>query len=142
MAEDYKPKTAQDNVNALGPLVTDLENAKRAKEEGVLHEGFVGYEEALKNYESRSDVETLEQRLAREVGPDFETAHFARETGVLLGRDDKVLDEDDPVKAAEDSAKRVEESEQWKRDQAAHTADKAAEHNEATVVKNDDEDDK
>ena len=140
MAKDYKPKTAQDNVNALGPLVTDLENKKRADEEGVLHEGFVGYEEALKNYESRSDVETLEQRLAREVGPDFEAAHFAREKGVLLGADDKVLDEDDPVKAKEDSAKRVKESEQFKRDQAKHTADKVAEHNEATTVEHKDDD--
>lgn len=141
MAEDYKPVTAQDAVNELGPLATDLENKKRAEDEGVQHEAFVGYEEALKNYESRSDVETLEQRLAREVGPSFDVAHFAREKGVLLGRDDKSLDSD-PVKAKEESAKRVEEAEQAKRDQAAHTAEVAEKHNEPTVLETGDNEEK
>lgn len=135
MADDYKPVTAQDRVGALGPLVTDLENDKRAQEEGVTEPGFVGYEDALKNYESRTDVETLEQRLAREVGPTFETARFARETGVLLGHDDKALEErKDPVKAKVARKKRVEESADFSGEQAAHTADVAGEHNEATKI--------
>ena len=141
MANDYKPVTAQDKASTLGSLVTDLENEKRAADEGVLHEAFVGYEEALDNYQSRSDVETLEQRLAREVGPEFAAAHFARERGVLLGGDDKALEaNEDPVKASEDSKKRVEESEKFKRSQAKATGDHAAEFNEPTELEYPDDD--
>lgn len=40
---------------------------------------------ALVNYEARDDVETLENRRAREVSADFETAHAAsaNATGVI-----------------------------------------------------------
>lgn len=141
MAEDYKPVTAQDRANEVGPLLSDLENEKRAKDEGVTAAPYVGYEEALKNYESRSDVETLEQRLAREVGPSFDAAHFARQRGVVLGADDKTLDEDqDSVKAKQESSERVEESEQFKRDQAGHTADEAEDRNESTKLEYPDND--
>ena len=141
MANDYKPKTAQDNASGLGSLVTDLENDKRAADEGVLHEAFVGYEEALDNYQSRSDVETLEQRLAREVGPEFATAHFARERGVLLGGDDKALEaNEDPVQASLDAKERVKESDEWKREQRKATGDHAAEFNEPTELEYPDDD--
>jgi len=67
MAKDeYKPVTAQDAIAGFGPLSTDVENAKKAEEAGVVSAAYVDYEKALKNYESRTDIETLEQRLARE----------------------------------------------------------------------------
>lgn len=139
MAEDYKPVTAHDNAQGIGPLASDLESEKRAKDEGVTSPAYVGYEEALKNYESRSDVETLEQRLAREVGPSFDAAQFARERGVLLGADDKEL-EDDPVKAKDDAAKRVEEASKAKAKQAKKTAADAEKHNEPTKAPSNDDD--
>ena len=76
---EYKPRTAQDNIAGFGPLSTDVENKKKAEEAGVVDVAYVGYEEALKNYESRSDIETLEQRLAREVGRTFEEGAIVRE---------------------------------------------------------------
>lgn len=76
MAE-YKPKTSQDVVAPhLDPLAD--EDAKRAADAGVKDSAFVDYEDALHNYESRSDVETLAARRAREGGWKFEDAAFRR----------------------------------------------------------------
>jgi hypothetical protein len=94
MAEyEYKPKTSQDVVAPhLDPLAD--EDAKRAKEAGVKDSAFVDYEDALKNYESRSDVETLAARRAREGGWKFEDAAFRRSaekdelTGGVVTSDD------------------------------------------------------
>ncbi len=76
MAE-YKPKTSQDVV---APHLDALEgeDAKRAEEAGVKDSAFVDYEDALHNYENRSDVETLAARRAREGGWKFEDAAFRR----------------------------------------------------------------
>jgi hypothetical protein len=78
MAEyEYKPKTSQDVVAPhLDPLAD--EDAKRAEDAGVKDSAFVDYEEALHNYESRPDVETLAARRAREGGWKFEDAAFRR----------------------------------------------------------------
>lgn len=78
MAEyEYKPKTSQDVVAPhLDPLAD--EDAKRAEEAGVKDSAFVDYEDALHNYESRPDVETLAARRAREGGWKFEDAAFRR----------------------------------------------------------------
>lgn len=81
MANDYKPVTAQDAIAPFEPLSSDVEAKERAEKAGVLHAGYVDYEKALENYESRSDVETLEARLARENGGTFGAASFVRETG-------------------------------------------------------------
>lgn len=80
MANEYKPVTAQDAIADLGPLATDEENKKKAEDAGVVSAAYVDYEKALKNYESRSDIETLEQRLARENGGTFGAAKHVRET--------------------------------------------------------------
>lgn len=88
---DYKPVTAAD---AVQPYVDDNDNeaAELAEQEGVVAAAFVDYEKALKNYESRSDVETLEARRAREAGTSFESARFRRdanadEAGLLSAKD-------------------------------------------------------
>jgi hypothetical protein len=74
---DYKPKTSQDVVAPhLDPLAD--EDAKRAADAGVKDSAFVDYEDALHNYENRSDVETLAARRAREGGWKFEDAAFRR----------------------------------------------------------------
>ena len=75
---DYKPETAQD-VLAPHAAKADAEAAELAEQEGKLAAAYVDYEKALKNYESRSDVETLEARRARENGVAFDDAAFRRE---------------------------------------------------------------
>lgn len=76
---EYKPKTSQDVVAPhLDPLAG--EDAKLADEANVKDAAFVDYEEALANYQSRSDVETLAARRAREGGWKFEDAAFRRST--------------------------------------------------------------
>lgn len=77
---EYKPETAQDVV-APHAAKADAEAAELAEQEGVLAAAYVDYEKALKNYESRSDVETLEARRARENGTAFSEANFRREVG-------------------------------------------------------------
>lgn len=78
MAEqEYKPKTSQDAVAPhLDPLAGEAE--KQAEEAGVKDAAFVNYENAMDNYQKRSDVETLAARRAREGGWKFEDAAFRR----------------------------------------------------------------
>lgn len=59
----------------------DEDRAKRAEDAKVTDPAFVDYEHALENYESRPDVETLEQRRARENGTSYHDASFRREVG-------------------------------------------------------------
>lgn len=78
---DYKPRTAVDAVEPHGPHGVEEAAAKRAADAGVRAPEFVNYEEALENYQARPDVETLEDRRARESGRDFNAASFRREVG-------------------------------------------------------------
>src|SRR5688500_10334479 len=82
MADDKK-KSDYDYSGLLAPVERgnkgDEERAKRAEEAKVTDPAFVDYEHALENYESRPDVETLEQRRAREAGTSFHDAHFRRD---------------------------------------------------------------
>jgi hypothetical protein len=96
---EYKPRTAHDVVGEVGPV--DIEDAKkRAEEAGVTDAAFIGYEEALHNYESRPDIETLKERRAREGGRDFSDAAFRRKVG---GTDNAgVVTTDTAVKTDED----------------------------------------
>lgn len=57
----------------------DADAAKAAEKAGVVDAAYVDYEPALKNYEGRKDVETLEDRRARENGTSFSEANFVRE---------------------------------------------------------------
>lgn len=77
--DEYKGLTAQEVVAQTGfrdPLAG--EGARRAEEAGVTKPEYVNYEEALKKYESRPDVESLADRRARENGGTFEAASFRR----------------------------------------------------------------
>jgi hypothetical protein len=80
MTEEYKPVTAEDVLAAHGDPVAE-ERAKTAADAGVVAPEYAGYEEALENYEARSDVETLANRRARENGTSFRDAAFRREVG-------------------------------------------------------------
>ncbi|AVD99310.1 hypothetical protein SEA_BILLNYE_133 [Streptomyces phage BillNye] len=96
---EYKPRTAHNVVAEVGPV--DVEDAnERAKKAGVTDSAFVDYEEALKNYEGRSDIEPLKERRAREGGRDFSDAAFRRQIG---GTDNPgVVSTDTAVKTDED----------------------------------------
>jgi len=96
---EYKPRTAHDVVAEVGPV--DVEDAKeRARKAGVTDAAFIEYEEALHNYESRPDVETLKERRAREAGDTFDAAGFRRQIG---GTDNAgVVTTDTAVKTNED----------------------------------------
>lgn len=95
---EYKPRTAHDVVAANGPV--DVEDAKeRAAKAGVTDSAFVDYEEALKNYEGRSDIEPLKERRAREGGRDFSDAAFRRQVG---GKTPGVVTTDTAVKAEDE----------------------------------------
>lgn len=82
---DYKPVTAQSAVAVHGPHGVEEAAAKRAADAGVRAPEFVNYEEALENYQSRPDIETLDERRRREGGRDFQAAAFRRDAG----RDDE-----------------------------------------------------
>lgn len=75
----YDGLTAGDVLAPNANNDVDQEAAERAESAGVVDAAYVDYEVALKNYEARPDVETLEQRLARENGGTFGAAAFVRE---------------------------------------------------------------
>lgn len=77
----YNPKTAADVVAPHDDKVA-ADEAALAEQEGVVAGAYADYEEALKNYEARSDVETLEARRAREAGTSFSDAAFRRDADV------------------------------------------------------------
>lgn len=120
---EYKPVTAQDVADA-GAL--DRENAERAEKAKVSDVSRIDYVEALKNYESRSDVETLAQRRARENGTSFETTDKAAKVTEEVApiKTENVLTglnaSDDPAKAekADKAAAEARKSEAAKADAA------------------------
>lgn len=103
---EYKPRTAHDVVAEVGPV--DVADAKkRAAEAGVTDAAFIEYEEALHNYESRPDVETLKERRAREAGDTFDAAGFRRQIGAtenagLVSTDTAVKTDEKEKAVAED----------------------------------------
>lgn len=74
---DYTGLTAGD-VLAVHSSEVDREAAERAEKAGVVDAAYIDYDAALKNYEARPDVETLEDRHARENGT-FSDTDFVRE---------------------------------------------------------------
>lgn len=81
MAYLDRVKTAQqvigenDNAeqNALDQAAKD-----RAVAAGVTHSEYVNYAAGMANYESRSDVEPLAERRARDIGDQFSDTDFRR----------------------------------------------------------------
>jgi hypothetical protein len=103
---EYNPRTAHDVVAEVGPV--DVEDAKeRAREAGVADAAFIGYEEAMHNYESRPDVETLKERRAREGGREFSDAAFRRQVG---GTDNSGVVSTDTAVKTDENEKAVAEA--------------------------------
>lgn len=123
---DYKPVTAQVAINETYAKTVD-DGAELAEEAGVVNSAHVDYDEALKNYESRSDVETLAARRARDNGTSFSDTDFVRTN-----------DPEGVVTATSVSTEEVEEAEQAKRDQAKATADAAEKGNKPVKAAKDD----
>jgi len=79
-------RTAQQVVQDLNPTTwggtdADVDAAARADTANVRHVSFISYAAALTNYESRSDVESLAHRRARDVGTTFAATDFVRAEG-------------------------------------------------------------
>lgn len=114
---DYVPVTAADRL--AGTFAPQVEDGKElAEEAGVVNPAHVDYVEALENYESRSDVEPLAARRAREAGTSFSDADFVRTN-----------DPSGVVTAADVDPKQAEKAEQAKADQAKATAEAAEKSN-------------
>lgn len=79
---EYAPRTAQEIVATVGAVQGDNEKEK-AREAGVVSVEYINYDEALKNYEARADVEPLAERRARENGTSFSEANFRREISAV-----------------------------------------------------------
>ena len=79
--KEYKPVTAQAAVAVHGPHGVEEAAKERARKAGVVDPASVNYEEALRNYQERADVEPLDERRAREGGRSFEDAAFRRQVG-------------------------------------------------------------
>lgn len=117
---DYNPVTAQ--VAIANTYAKQNDDGKElAEEAGVVNPAHVDYVEALENYESRADVETLAARRAREAGTSFSDADFVRTN-----------DPEGVVTATSATSKDVEEADKAKAEQAKATADAAEKRNEAS----------
>lgn len=75
-------KTAQEVIAGANPGQTpaafEQGLATAAHAAGVTRSEYIGYADALDNYESREDVEPLEERRAREAGDAYADADFRR----------------------------------------------------------------
>lgn len=124
---DYNPVTAQVAIaSTYSAPVTD--DAELAEEAGVANGKNVDYEEALRNYESRSDVETLANRRAREGAAAFEDQAFAR-----------TADPEGVVTAMTATQEDVDKAEESKRRQAKGTAKQAEKKNKPTELPKDED---
>ncbi len=87
-AYTYAPQTAQQD-----PFIADYpnedrlyrEDKTRAEAAGVTGVDKIDYAEALRNYESRSDVELFVNRRAREYADKFEAQDFSRQAAQQAG---------------------------------------------------------
>lgn len=67
---------AEDDAAKQNDFDQDARDAADAA--GVTHSEYVNYAAKLTNYESRSDVEPLAERRAREAGDQFSDTDFRR----------------------------------------------------------------
>lgn len=72
------PLDADDNIAGLGTQTVDITAAAAAAAAGVYNAAFIDYANALEAYESRSDVETLAHKNARNAPDTFADADFMR----------------------------------------------------------------
>lgn len=119
---DYKPVTAQ--VRLANTYAAQVNDGKElAEEAGVVNPAHVDYVEALENYESRADVETLAARRAREAGTSFSDADFVRTN-----------DPEGVVTATSVSKEEVDATVDAKHEQAEATADAVGKDNEPSEL--------
>lgn len=83
MAYDPEKYSAKTVLGEQGGGSTVIEDEAKAKADtaNVRHIQYRNYGAALTNYESRSDVETLAHRRAREAGDQFSDTDFVRAEG-------------------------------------------------------------
>lgn len=79
-------RTASEVVNDLNPSTwggvdVDADARTRADTANVRKVEFINYAQALTNYETRDDVETLAHRRARDNGTTFAATDFVRAEG-------------------------------------------------------------
>lgn len=78
---EYTVTTAQDQVASYKEEdAIEREDQARAAAAGVTSVDKIDYAEALRNYESRPDVELFVNRRAREYADTFEAQNFARQS--------------------------------------------------------------
>lgn len=70
--------TAGENVAETVQATPDADTKAAAYAAGVSNAAFIDYAEALEEFQSRDDIETLADRRAREYGADFADADFMR----------------------------------------------------------------
>lgn len=88
VSNTYEPKTAQQNAWVADYPNEDRlyrEDKERAAAAGVTGVDKIDYAAALRNYESRSDVELFINRRAREYADTFEEQNFARQAVQTAG---------------------------------------------------------
>jgi hypothetical protein len=90
VAKTDEPRTAYDNIGDVNESPNDVENRAAAEAAGVKHAAYIGYEDALLDYEARPDIEDLAHKAARNgVAPDaaatFADGAFMREVGDQTG---------------------------------------------------------
>jgi hypothetical protein len=71
-----KQVVAEDDAAKQNDVEQDARDLAAAA--GVTHSEYVNYAARLTNYESRSDVEPLAERRAREAGDQFSDTDFRR----------------------------------------------------------------
>jgi hypothetical protein len=76
-AEKYSANTVIGTVGGGDPVLEDEAKAAAAAA-NVSHFSYVNYDAQMTNYESRSDIETLAHRRAREAGDQFSDTDFTR----------------------------------------------------------------
>lgn len=88
------PKVAQENPDLLAWEDQDslkVNDENRARAAGVKDVSLIDYADALENYESRHDAETLAHRRARENAETFAEQDFARWTVTVAEQDDPTV---------------------------------------------------
>jgi hypothetical protein len=76
-AEKYSAKSNLANQPGGDPTLEE-EAVAAADAANVRHFSYINYDAQMTNYESRSDVETLAHRRAREAGDQFSDTDFTR----------------------------------------------------------------
>src|SRR6478736_4717684 len=73
------PVEAGDQLEGFGESIVDIQAKEAAAAAGVRYAAFIDYDVALDAYATRSDVEDLAHKNARNIPTDFADADFMRE---------------------------------------------------------------